>query len=75
MEKPKIKFIARSIYKKIYLKPACDKSIALCDLLSRGPRATLESSDLAIVGRMGFDIEIVGDVKELKKEQSILEKT
>ena len=74
-EKPKMRFIARHICNKIYLKPSCDKSFALMELLSqKGPRGTLETNELPSVARMGFEIDVVGDVKEFKKEVKRSEK-
>jgi len=61
-------FIARYIHGKVYLKPGCDKSTALMDLLSKGPRGTLETTELPLLGRMGFEIDVRGDMKEFREE-------
>lgn len=70
MDKPKMTLTARRIYGRIYLKPGCDKSHALMSLLSnsKGPRSTIDTNELSLVSKMGFDIDIVGDVKEFKQE-------
>jgi len=68
-DKPVIKFVARHIYGKVYLKPNCDKSEALIEILSSNcPRSTLDPKELTNISRMGFKVSVTGDVKYLKKD-------
>jgi hypothetical protein len=64
--RPKMKFNARYMHGKVNMNPACDASEALSQLL--GTRRSLETNELHLVHKMGFDVEIVGDVKEYKKD-------
>ena len=64
--RPKIKFNARSIYGKIHMNPACEASEALSQLL--GTRRSLETNELHWVHKMGFDVEVVGDMREYKRD-------
>lgn len=68
-DKPFMRFIARHIYGKVHIKPDCEKSEALMELLKcGGSRSTLEPKELSNISRMGFQIDIKGDIKELKNE-------
>lgn len=69
--RPKMKFNARHIYGKVHMNPACESSEALAQLL--GTRRALETNELHLVSKMGFDVEIVGDVKEYKKDMKRVE--
>ena len=65
----KMKLMAKSIYNKVHLRPGCDKSEALCELLQRG----INTNELHLLGKMGFQIEIKGDKKEYDREMNALE--
>ena len=63
----KITFKTRYIYNENVLTSACPKSEALFEILS--PRKTLKPSELPWVAKMGFEIELLGDVKEFSKSE------
>lgn len=66
----KMKLLAKSIYDKIHLRPGCEKSEALCELLNRG----VKTNELHLIAKMGFEIEISGDKREFDREIAIMEK-
>lgn len=66
----KMKLLAKSIYNKTHLRPGCDKSEALCELLKRG----ILTNELNLISKMGFEIEIGGDKKEFDREMVELER-
>jgi hypothetical protein len=60
MSKPKIRFSASKVYTQTHLKAACPVSDSLFLLLKR---STIHSNELMYVGQMGFEIELIGDIK------------
>ena len=62
----KIKFKTRHIYRENVMISASPEADALFELLK--PRQSLRPNELTWVAKMGFEIEIVGDVQELGKE-------
>lgn len=62
----KIKLKSRWIYGENIMISACPVSEALFELLEN--RKTLRIKDLVFLGRMGFDIEFVGETFQLANE-------
>jgi hypothetical protein len=62
----KIKFKTRNVYRENVLISASPESDALFELLK--PRQHLKPSELIWVSKMGFEIEIVGEKRELDQE-------
>jgi|GEM_PF-4572523 hypothetical protein len=65
MEDKKMIFKTRFIYGESHIYPGCPKSEALFYLLRRG---RLETHELPWVGKMGFEIELIGDTKEISEQ-------
>lgn len=65
MSDNKISFKTRYIYGKPHIYANCPKSEALFQLLRRGE---IETYELPLIGKLGFDIEIIGDTGELSSE-------
>lgn len=61
----KIKLKTRRVYGTNAILPACNRSEALFKLIGR---PTLTMQELSTVFKMGFEIEIVGEVKELASD-------
>jgi hypothetical protein len=64
----KIKFKSKRVYYDNLLFPACPVSQALMELI--GNRPALKPMELSLVGKMGFDVEIVGEVYPLTQEMN-----
>lgn len=62
----KIKFKSTKIYYDNVLMAACPASEALFELI--GSRQYLRPLDLPLVSKMGFDIEITGNIHPLSEE-------
>lgn len=60
--KPTMYLKTRYNNRDAHILPACPEADALFELMRRG---TLTPQELPLIGRMGFDVEIIGDVKEL----------
>lgn len=63
--KPAIFFKARYENNTHYILPACPEADAFFELLKRGH---ISHSELPLVHKMGFDIFVAGDNKELARE-------
>ncbi len=61
-----IKFKSRFVYGQSIFTAACPRSEALFQLLRN--REAINSSELSIIGKMGYEIQFVGDTHELSKE-------
>lgn len=64
----KIKLKSRWVYRENMIMAACPRSEALFELLQN--RHTLRPTDLALLGRMGFEVELVGDTPQLSAEMN-----
>jgi hypothetical protein len=73
MNRIAIRFIAKKVYDEILLHPGNRAAELLFQLFSVGPRKTIKTNELHILSQIGFDIEIDGEVRELKKELNLLE--
>ena len=58
-------FKARYEYGQHQLMPACSEADALMELMKRG---YITDSELVLVGKMGFDVFVAGDNKQLGRE-------
>lgn len=64
MTKPTIFFRARYENNVHYILPACPAADALMSLMGRG---SINKSELPLVNKMGFNIFVAGDSKELAR--------
>lgn len=62
----KIRLKTRHVYRENVLIADSPEADALFQLLY--PRQSLKPSELPLLGKMGFDIEIIGDTRELGHE-------
>lgn len=62
----KIRLKTRWVYGENRFTPACEKSEALFQLLTN--RQYIKPSELTLLGKMGYELELVGDTHELSKE-------
>lgn len=62
----KIKFKTRRVYQENVLTAACPEAEALFELLR--PRNAIRPNELKWVSKMGFEVEVIGDTRELNHE-------
>ncbi len=64
----KIKLSTRNVYGDNVLQAACDRSEALFQLIKN--RSHLKAIELPLLAKMGFEIEIVGELRALSSEMT-----